>query len=247
MKRTFYAMIFIMLLFLGALARSQAMALSSPTEKVPQLVQALQEEGARVQKWSLYSRKKMTVQSPQDFTNTAKSLQKTFPFFNWSGLKTTNGRMEISAVNKLPNFHGEEHIILFSYPLKDTWVTYIIYELIGSSWGQKEWAQFSPKLNHRLDVLFQEKGKIFACAQGFYSDKIDIVVSKKANEILSRFHAKVIEKVEEKTFESVSAYTNHWKDSIKTNGRKMNLQVGLRSVDQGTTVTIGTPIITIEY
>ncbi|MGV3488645.1 MAG: YwmB family TATA-box binding protein [Tuberibacillus sp.] len=247
MKRTFYAIAFLLFLFFGALAHTQAMSQIPPTEKVPQLVQALKDEGARIQNWSLYARHQTEVKSPQDFYKKAEQLKGTFDSFHWSRKKYSDGKLEMTGVKNSPYFNGEEHIIIFSYPRKGALVTYIIYELKGSSWDGKKWVKFSSTLNHRLDLLFQQNGKLFACAQGFYSDKMDIVISKKTKEILSRFHAHVIEQVEEKTFESVSAYTNDWKDSIKTNGRKMNLQVGLRTIKEGTTVTIGTPIITTEY
>ncbi|MCD8502193.1 MAG: YwmB family TATA-box binding protein [Bacillaceae bacterium] len=52
-----------------------------------------------------------------------------------------------------------------------------------------------------------------------------------------------------KTFISLSAYTELWDTYIITNQKKMNLQVALRNTGMGgeTTITIGTPIITVEY
>ena len=247
MKRTITAITFLLLLFFGALAHTQAMTQLPPTEKVPQLVKALKDEGARIQNWSLYARDQKILKSQKDFQEQEKQLKETFASFHWSKQKKSDGQLEVTGVKNAPQFNGSERIILFSYPRKDALETYIIYELKGSSWEQKSWEKFTSTLHSRLDVLFQKNGKIFACVQGFYSDTMYVVISDKTNEILSRFHANVIEQVEEKTFESVSAYTNEWKDTIKTNGRKMNLQVGVRAAKEGTTVTIGTPIITTEY
>lgn len=248
MKRTIYVVTFLLLLFFGALTQTQAMTEHPPTEKVPQLVQVLKEEGASIQEWSLYARDQFVSTSTDDFYQKAETLQGTFNDFHWSQVKKSgNQNLEISGIKEIKGMNGIEQINLFAYPRKDGIVTYIIYELKGSSWNQKKWTEFSTTLKSRLDILFQQNGKIFACATGFYSGTMDVAISKKTNEILSRFHAKVIEQVGEKTFESVSAYTNEWKDSIMTNGRKMNLQVGLRTIKNGTTVTIGTPIITTEY
>lgn len=248
MKKTIYAVTFLLLLFFGALTHTQAMTQPSPTQKVPQLVKALKDEGAHIQQWSLYARHQSVAQTPSDFYEQAKILKGTFDSFQWSRITKTNDQhLEITGERQVPGMNSTEKITFFAYPHKDAIATYLVYELKGASWNQKSWTKFSTTLNSRLDVLFHKNGKIFACATGFYSDTMDIVISKKAQEFLSRFHAKVIEKVEEKTFESVSAYTNDWVDSINTNGRKMNFQVGLRTVRSGTTVTIGTPIITTEY
>lgn len=53
----------------------------------------------------------------------------------------------------------------------------------------------------------------------------------------------------EPNFVSVSAFTNEWKESIKTEKHQMNLQVSLRNAGMGEklTVTVGTPIVTTEY
>jgi hypothetical protein len=248
MRKTIYAVAFLLLLFFGALAHTQAMTQQPPIQKVPQLVHALKDEGAKLQHWSLYARHQSVVKSPSDFYEKANKLQQEFTTFHWTHIeKTENNHVKISGVRKVPGMDSTERITLFAYPRKSAMSTYLIYELNGESWGEKSWAKFSITLESRLDVLFQKNGKIFACASGIFSDTMDIVISKKTNDILSRFHAHVIEQVEEKTFESVSAYTNEWNDTIKTNGRKMNLQVGLRTIQRGTTVTIGTPIITTEY
>ena len=56
---------------------------------------------------------------------------------------------------------------------------------------------------------------------------------KKANELVHEFDAKSVEDLIEPNFVSISAYTNEWKESIKTEKHRMNLQVSLRNAGMG--------------
>ena len=64
-----------------------------------------------------------------------------------------------------------------------------------------------------------------------------------------RFKRKELEKLEETSFISASAYTPLFQESIEGTSGAMNLQVGIREEGLGgkTTLVVGTPIITIEY
>lgn len=66
---------------------------------------------------------------------------------------------------------------------------------------------------------------------------------------MKEFNATSVEDLIEPNFVSVSAFTNEWKESIKTKKHQMNLQVSLRNAGMGEklTVTVGTPIVTTEY
>ncbi|WP_134702573.1 YwmB family TATA-box binding protein [Ammoniphilus sp. YIM 78166] len=88
------------------------------------------------------------------------------------------------------------------------------------------------------------------CVQGFYNVTLENDVQlMKLRKLLDLLGAEVVEQVADPTVISISAYTSRLSSYILTNGRPMNVQAGIH-VDQLlglTRITIGTPIITIEY
>lgn len=77
----------------------------------------------------------------------------------------------------------------------------------------------------------------------------DELQRKKLDELLALLGAKAIEKAEDRAMKSVSAYTPDFPFYIRTNGEKMNAQAAARAdlLRGQTRITVGTPIITIEY
>ncbi|SDZ46063.1 TATA-box binding [Evansella caseinilytica] len=92
---------------------------------------------------------------------------------------------------------------------------------------------------------------VFLRAEGIAYGKNKGEVHEMSQSILNAFSAQAVEGLEEDFFVSQSALTPLWDRIIDTNGKKMNLQIALREINNGlggqTTVTIGTPIITTEY
>ncbi|MFC4619852.1 YwmB family TATA-box binding protein [Camelliibacillus cellulosilyticus] len=249
MKKSRYAIYVFFILFLfGAVAHAQNIRHTSPTQKVPEIARVLIKEKVHIKNWSIYARMRTDVSGASGFYQEATNVQKKYKNFHWQNIRQeSDGRLRLTGSKRMAGMDAMETITFFAYPRKNGFQTYLIYVVNGTSWNESKWNIISPKINQTLSVLFQQRGKIFACATGNLNDKMDIVASNKTNNILSQFNAHLVERIVEKTFESVSAYTDEWSDSIKTNGRKMNLQVGLRSGKDGTTVTVGTPIITTEY
>jgi len=89
-----------------------------------------------------------------------------------------------------------------------------------------------------------------SCVQGIVNDKLENDVQiKQLNKLLDLLGAEVVEKVEDPTVKSYSAYSPEFPSYIWTKDKKMNVQAAMH-VDQLhdlTRLTIGTPIITIEY
>lgn len=73
--------------------------------------------------------------------------------------------------------------------------------------------------------------------------------SQWVREIMEKLGAYEVEALREATMASVSAFSPHFRTSIASNGRRMNLQIAVRShpATHQTVITMGTPIITIEY
>jgi hypothetical protein len=92
--------------------------------------------------------------------------------------------------------------------------------------------------------------QINTCVIGKYGGKLkNDLQTEKCRQILAAFDSKQVESLREDTVLSYSAYSPQIMDYILTNGNRMNLQVATHIDDthQQTTVTVGVPIITVEY
>ncbi|NRS18438.1 YwmB family TATA-box binding protein [Brevibacillus sp. HB1.4B] len=91
--------------------------------------------------------------------------------------------------------------------------------------------------------------QISTCIRGLYNVKMG--VDQQEGKILSIFgtlQAAELERLQDETVVSISGYTPMWESFIALNGQKMNLQVAThRDSHSGTWITVGTPIITVEY
>ena len=95
------------------------------------------------------------------------------------------------------------------------------------------------------------KFEIYTCIAGEYGKKLQIdKYNDILDEILYNMNAKVIEKVQEENFLSVTAYTKVLKENyLEYFGRKINLNIGIRysEDDEKTLIYIATPIIKLDY
>lgn len=91
--------------------------------------------------------------------------------------------------------------------------------------------------------------QISTCIRGLYNVKMS--VDQQEGKILSIFgtlKATELERLQDETVVSISGFTRMWEPFIALNGQKMNLQVAThRDSHSGTWITVGTPIITVEY
>ncbi|MFC4769502.1 YwmB family TATA-box binding protein [Effusibacillus consociatus] len=92
--------------------------------------------------------------------------------------------------------------------------------------------------------------QISTCIKGFYNDRID---SMGRNQIIGRVfkavNANEVEGIRSDSLVSVSGYSPLSKEYIKTNGKRMNLQVAVHydAFQKKTRILVGSPIVTIEY
>lgn len=88
------------------------------------------------------------------------------------------------------------------------------------------------------------------CIRGIYSDTLgDDQQEGKVFAVLQYLRAQQVERLQDETVLSVSAYTKRWQHAIRTGQHKMNVQVATHVDPMGnvTRITAGTPIITAEY
>ncbi|WLR50697.1 YwmB family TATA-box binding protein [Bacillus tianshenii] len=127
--------------------------------------------------------------------------------------------------------------------------TYLIYEMSGESLGEQEWGLITHETDEMSSNLFQKTPSFYSCVKGQAGGMMEGVLHSYAKRILNHVSARPIERVEENGFISISAYSNDLSQMISVENEKMNVQLGLRKQGLGgvISVTIGTPIITLEY
>ncbi|MGM7703049.1 YwmB family TATA-box binding protein [Pseudalkalibacillus sp. Hm43] len=213
------------------------------------ITRVMAESGVSIQNWSLYGKNDLGFIS--DFVGyvlLVESLQAKTPEFRWDEVDETNEHWKVSGYTN-NSFGLTEKVTLFAYPHKGQYMTYIIYEVMGTAWDPEEWDAYRPIYREKVQLLIGKNPTIYTCVKGEKSATMGIVLQKLAKQLVQSFDATIIESINEETFLSLSAYTDEWKQSIATKQQEMNLQIGLRNNGIGgkTTITIGTPIITTEY
>lgn len=245
LKQKTLIILFMLLLFIGAYSKTYAM--EPQFDQLLQLTHEMQQQPFKITNWSLYSRTIRSIPDLAMYQQQVSRLKLAHENFNWSKESEKGQYVSYIGTHFVKNLGIKETIRFMLYPQKNTYKAYLIYSVKGTVWNNQIWKEFSPTAHKRMSQLFKQSPQLFSCISGEESDKMDIILSKKANDILKDFSAKKVEQLKEKTFVSLSAYTNVWNQSIQTNDHKMNLQVALRHVGHTITLTIGTPIITTEY
>lgn len=217
-------------------------------ENAPDLVKlaaALEAEGSLLEEWSVYSREVIEdSNSPGELEAYAAELRTLFPDWEWS-ISSSGQIWEAKAVSPVSSF-GREYLQIISTRTPHKANAYIIYKVTGGKWNGNSAAFLkSGKFKQRHNDIFRGKPPIFSCAKGSFDDKMEAALPEKVNNILTRLNAAETEGIREENFISISAYSSEFADPFK-NG--MNLQVAVRTDGgEGATVTVGTPIITVEY
>ncbi|TFB19258.1 hypothetical protein E3U55_11135 [Filobacillus milosensis] len=122
----------------------------------------------------------------------------------------------------------------------------VIYKFESNQWNEdvKKYLQntiFNTEFRH-----FFKKGQIFSCFQSNIDDKIssNFIVNK----ISKYFDVQETNVMDEGNFTVVSGITDQFEQYIPMNKEKINIQYSVRETKSGKkTITIGTPILVIEY
>ncbi|HET7521784.1 MAG TPA: YwmB family TATA-box binding protein [Bacillales bacterium] len=239
---------FILLLFSGSYTKTGAQFTPVP---LLDIVHVMEDGNIAVKHWSLYTKKiGRFIDTPKGYKRWVENLKHDLPRFQWTPIKKNNGEwLKITGVHTDKPTGVEERLTLLAYRSDGQWDTYTIYEAGSDSWDPTIWKRFSSTFYEKIHRYFPGNATIFTCVTGRLNAKMDFVLYDRAQKLLRSFAAEPVEQLKEKTFVSLSAYTEQWKQSIQTKNHPMNLQVALRSLGTGSaaTVTIGTPIITTEY
>lgn len=123
---------------------------------------------------------------------------------------------------------------------------YLSIQFIGSGIPEREFFRAHAKLFHYLKSNHMQPHLHFSL-QGTTS--MNRSLNQLTTQVIDQLLVKKIEMVQSKNFMSISGYSPLLIDMIKTKGGMMNLQIAARvnKTSNQTVVTLGTPIITIEY
>ncbi|HEU5139666.1 MAG TPA: YwmB family TATA-box binding protein [Bacillales bacterium] len=246
-NRKWVMITFILLLFLGTYTQTKAQKITFP---LLEIIHVMQNRDMAINHWGLYTKKiGGLLENPKGYKRLVEGFQEDLPAFQWTKIKKDyEGNLKITGVHTDKKTTVHERLTILAYPQNNKWGTYIIYEVGSDHWDLENWHEFSSVFFDRIGNFFKESPTIFTCVEGKVNAKMKPVLQKRAQQLLQAFSAVPVEKLKEKTFISVSAYTKQWKQSIQTRNHRMNLQVALRTQGgSAATVTIGTPIITTEY
>lgn len=202
-------------------------------EDLQQLANSVEKADGTIIEWSLYAR-----ESVQHLDMDQYVLQ--YPEMEW----TVKEDSLIGSVNK--GTYSETIQVMNN---QHTNTPFISYELTGTYWDEETGLQASKMASRRMDTLFNGEPTLFSCIKGEFNNKINEFTEQSLNNIMQSLQAKEIESITEHNFRSVSAYSSLFTQTLALTDQQMNIQLGLRNSElgNGTTLVIGTPILTIEY
>jgi hypothetical protein len=208
-------------------------------DNISQIVEVYDKNGIEVESWGMYTRETLNMGSLQD---AVAYIEEKLGTLQWE----MNDKKSVALIHHSTH---TERIVLATTHAKNEKKIQLMYEVKGDKSDKKEWEALSKVIRKQIDNIFPVYPIIFSCVKGVFGDKIEGVLQKQAQNLLTDFQAESIESLDEGTFVSVSAYTKKWNDALPTKKDKMNLQLGIRQDEKSekTTITVGTPIITSEY
>ncbi|MBO1004783.1 YwmB family TATA-box binding protein [Pseudogracilibacillus auburnensis] len=208
---------------------------------IQKLAQAIEEQHGKIIGWSLYAREYVQLPTEKAKRQKRQQLQRDFSEMEWT---TTDH--QLSAVNNEATY---SETITFISDDENLQASYIVYELKGSDWDAQEIIRLSTLAKDKYDVLFTHNPVIFSCIKGEFNEKLADFVNLPLKNVLQSLQAKEVEAVKEDDFYSLSAYSSLFEQDLLLPQHKMNVQIGLRQKGRGagTTLVVGTPILTIEY
>lgn len=142
---------------------------------------------------------------------------------------------------------GEINYTLLSYKQGKMYFIALIYHFQSTGEMNLLHKRYMEKIVYETKPFFHSEYIIFSCMKGYSNDKLVKSLWEKIDGIMKKLNAQKIEAVNEGTFVSLAAYTDHWKETFSSVEKKMNMQLAFRIGDEKTKWFFGTPIIITEY
>ena len=220
-----------------------------PLNDFYQLVQ--NNEDMKLNEWRIRLRDERVqakVSTIEDFMDQVASFER----LDWENTSLSTEGSEWKAHFTYVGPNGlTESLQFFAYPTPNqSRSTHLVtYEVFGTNESVIESNIVDELVEERIHELQMDRPTTYVQIQAKdRSSSTDI--EKRAKAWIQHLGAETVEALKEEWFVSYSAYNPDWTPYIETNGTRMNIQVAVRGnqgMGAGTTVTIGTPIITTEY
>ncbi|MCO7176326.1 YwmB family TATA-box binding protein [Sporolactobacillus kofuensis] len=228
-------------------AKQSNNAYANDLDRIPAYVKALEQRHATVEQWIIYARENQSaLVTEQQFIRETEHKKSQLHGYKWFVLQPNKGVIGWKGVKKLSN-HVEVRISYVAYPEENNYQTVTLYQVVGKSFNQENWPTMRKKITTDLEQIFHNQEHIYTCVKANRSAKMKLGLIEEGNRYIKLFSGAPVERLQEKTFVSISAYTKIWNNAIYTGNKKMNIQVALRNDGDQTIIALGSPIITVEY
>lgn len=253
MKKTLMLTLMVWLLILTAGAGAEGKTgtavntAADPVGRIGLFAQLLEKNKATVSSWSVYARAEHSaLMTKTQFERYVNSERRKFSKGNWTAFEKHGGILVHEAREK--GMSGETaQLTYLAYPVGKFYRTATLYQIQSEKYNRHVWPVQEKKIRSEITQIFDRQVQIFSCVRAYDHAKMKLGLSSQGNRYLNFFNAVPVESLSEKTFVSISAYNAVWNDQIRSGNRPVNLQVALRNDGQKTVITLGTPIITLEY
>ncbi|MCI1881127.1 MAG: YwmB family TATA-box binding protein [Sporolactobacillus sp.] len=249
MRRNYFlllVMAWVLLTFAGG-AVAPPIEQAKELERIPDFAHALTARGATVKDWTVFVREELpgTIDRLQ-FERFAEKERKQFADYSWKAIKRNDG--VVSWIGRTAE-KGEttDRFTIAAYPQGNRFRSVLLYQVRGESFDEQKWPSQRKNLRQAITEIFHGQETIFSCVRALRHDTMGLGLLEEGDRYLKLFSAAPVERLSEKTFVSLSAYTKAWNNNVNSGNRKMNIQVALRRDGDRTMITIGSPIITLEY
>lgn len=210
-------------------------------ERLISVINYLSQEDADIKEWSLYYKYDLQyIDTLKDFNRIEADVKEKYPEFIWTEDAEKNHHVKLTGIKKEGT--SKEQVTLTAIKADGKYTVLHTYNYTGTEWLMEKYRDITKGFGSPENMFFTVKGEI----QQPNSPALDRV----ASDVLSSLSATPVESLEEQDFVSISAYKGQWDVHLLTRrDKKMNLQLGLRrDAKKGLiNVTIGSPIITVEY
>jgi Protein of unknown function (DUF1779). len=252
MKKTLILILMVWLLILTAGTGAEGKSgndgnSSDPVGRIGQFAQLLENNNATVGGWSVYAREEHSaLLTKTQFERYVIDERKKFSEFNWTAFSKHGGILVRQGLKKARA--GEQtQLSYIAYPVGKLYQTATLFQAQAEKYNRQVWPAQQKTMHHEITEIFHRQVQIFSCVRAYDHAKMKLGLSSQGNRYLKFFNAVPVERLSEKTFVSISAYNAVWNDQIRSGNRPVNLQVALRNDGKQTVITLGTPIITLEY
>ena len=132
---------------------------------------------------------------------------------------------------------------LLLYRQKETYQIDLIYQYQYTNRGDLLSSDHMEKMICATKGLFSSEYIIFSCIEGHSNDKLIKSVRKKTDQMMKELEAQQVDFVDEGTFVSIAAYTDHWESTFSSAEKKLNMQLAFRIGERETKWFFGTPLL----